>query len=468
MVSAVDGAVPQLGNVATNVSFRRVAFIVSAIFVIVAIGGSIVGNVPGPRIGAFLPIVATVWAMAELLTAFFLCSQFYVAGKLSYALIAVGYAFTGMLTLPYLYAFPGVFLNPPLPVGTLQVSIWIWVVWHITFPVVIAATHIVDPTLEARVVSRERIDRFLFAVVAGTTAAAVTVAAVIWAARDRLPLIIYSNGHFSEFYSLVVAPTVVIANLTSCAIVARRLRSAKALQLWVAVALLVSALDGLVNATSPARYTISWYVGKVEALTAASIVLIVLLFEVATLYRRLFDVASIDPLTGLSNRRTLDSVMRGVIALLPRSPSGVSLLMLDLDKFKHFNDRYGHAQGDEVLRVVAGVLRACASRPTDHIVRYGGEEFVLLLADTTLASARIVAERIRAAIEIAPVALGDGTFGSVTASIGIANAACCAAIDDVALFAEADRALYLAKERGRNCVVVASDPAPLPRDLVSI
>lgn len=457
MLSTIDSALPQLGNAESKVSFRRVAFFISLSFVAVTIVAAIWGNVPGPHARAFLPICATIWAMAELLTAFFLCTQFYVAGKISYAFIAVGYASTGLLTVPYLWAFPGVV--SPLSLGALQVSVWLWVIWHITFPVVIGVTHLIDPTLEQRVVAREKIGIMLVSLLAGTGACAIGVAAIVWSARDHLVQIIYANGHFTHEYTLFVAPVVVLANLAGCAVVSRRLREAKALHLWIAVALLTSALDGVVNATSPARYTISWYVGKMEALTTASVVLLMLLFEVSTLYRRLFDLASVDPLTGLHNRRTLDSEIKELVNSLPRMEHGLAVLMLDLDKFKTFNDTYGHAQGDAVLRTVAGVLRKTVRRPNDHLARYGGEEFIAVLADTTLDGALRVAERIRAAIAAAPIVLADGSLRAITTSIGIAFASSRAATTDANLIERADRALYEAKRRGRNCVVVNDELA---------
>ncbi|GAC1492950.1 MAG: sensor domain-containing diguanylate cyclase [Vulcanimicrobiaceae bacterium] len=465
MIGAMESALPQLGNVESEAPVRRLALGLSASFVMVTLIAAMTGNVPGPNIRAFLPISATLWATAELLTAFFLFSQFYVAGKVAYALIATGYTFTGLMTLPYLYAFPGVFLEPPLATGALQVSVWLWVVWHCLFPLTIAATHLYDPSLEHRTVTRESIGRVLVALVAGAAIFAISIASVIWVFRDELPRVLLPSGHFAPIYSAYVAPVVVLANIMACAVVSRRLKHAKALQVWVAVALLTSALDGLVNATSPGRYTVSWYVGKAEAMITASVVLIMLLFEVSTLYRRLFDVASIDPLTGLDNRRSLDSKTHEVLALLPRMPDGVSLLMLDLDKFKSFNDAYGHAQGDHVLRVVAGVMRACASRPTDRIARYGGEEFVVLLPDTTLGGAERVAERIRATVELTPIVLSNGSFGSITTSIGVAHVPRGESTTVAQMLERADRALYLAKEQGRNRIVVADErlsPIVLP------
>lgn len=451
----MEGNLPQLGNEITKQSFRRTAMVISGLLIGITVLAAIVGNGPGPEIRAFLPVCATLWATAEMLTAFLLLSQFYVAGKLSYALIGSGYAITGLLTAPYLFAFPGVVFSPPFTTGELQVSVWLWVIWHMTFPLAIGVTHLIDPTLEHRIVPRRAIGRVVFAIIGGTILFAVVATAIVYAFREHLPIIVLPGGHFSKQYSTFIAPGIVFANLIACAVVSRSLRRARALQLWVAVALLTSALDGALNATSHGRYTPSWYVGKLETLTTASVVLMMLLFEISTLYRRLFDVASIDPLTGLQNRRSLDSEMRGLMSELPTMQDGVAVLMLDLDKFKSFNDVYGHALGDDVLRTVSDVLRATASRPTDVIARYGGEEFVVLLPSTTLSGAERVAERIRLAVESTPIVLPDGTFKSITTSIGVAHARPMDATSADLLFSGADRALYSAKGSGRNCIATA-------------
>lgn len=455
-------SLPQLVGNESKPVFRRIAALVSVAFVVATVVAAIYGRGPGPTIVAFLPICATLWAAAELLTAFFLFSQFYVAGKLSLAFMATAYLLTGLLTLPYLYAFPGVFSKATPTLGELQTSVWIWVVWHCTFPLVIGITHVVDPSLDRRTVRRDVIGVILPMVVAGATVFAVLVSFAIWLSRDHLMVLVRPGGHFTHDYTTYVAPVVVAFNIAACAIVSARLRKPTPLQMWVAFALLTSALDGVLNATAPGRYSIAWYVGKLLSLTAASAVLAMLLFEISTLYRRLSDVATIDPLTGLQNRRTLDADIEKIVVRERREHHGLAMLVLDLDNFKHFNDTYGHALGDDVLRIVAAVLRRCVYRANDVIARYGGEEFVMVLPNTSLPGARIVAERVRSAIAACKIPLADGTMASITTSIGVAYAphTIDASTDD--LFASADRALYIAKETGRNRVVVAEEAMAFP------
>ena len=125
--------------------------------------------------------------------------------------------------------------------------------------------------------------------------------------------------------------------------------------------------------------------------------------------------------------------------------------MIDADHFKAFNDRHGHQAGDEALRAVANVLRTHVRRPADLVARYGGEEFSVVLPETDMAGAQQIAERIREAVEQLPPI--DGTDSPITVSIGISTWNACSDINLEVLMFAADKALYQAKETGRNRVV---------------
>lgn len=160
-----------------------------------------------------------------------------------------------------------------------------------------------------------------------------------------------------------------------------------------------------------------------------------------------------DPLTGLANRRAADRRLAAEHALALRRGTPLSLLMLDIDRFKRINDTWDHDEGDRVLAEVARRIRH-EVRAGDLATRYGGEEFLVLLPDTALQAASDVAERIRGAIASEPVALGGGRV-VVTASVGVAQLR--DGEDNAALVARADTALYRAKQQGRNrCVADAA------------
>ena len=131
--------------------------------------------------------------------------------------------------------------------------------------------------------------------------------------------------------------------------------------------------------------------------------------------------------------------------------------MIDVDHFKLFNDRYGHVQGDACLRRVGKLLMNLACRPGDLPARYGGEEFAVLLPGASLAGARIVAERLRHAVEELCIAHADSPLGQVSVSIGLASLVPSLGDTAQSLIEAADAGLYAAKRGGRNAVVADSD-----------
>jgi len=166
--------------------------------------------------------------------------------------------------------------------------------------------------------------------------------------------------------------------------------------------------------------------------------------------------ASTDSLTGLANRRSGRELLEREVRRASRYDRPLSLILFDLDRFKAVNDRYGHAAGDRVLRAVARAA-ARAVRDTDRVIRWGGEEFVVVCAETGQNEAGQLAERLRRRIERLRLARQR----LVTASFGVATFS--AGEDAAALSERADKALYRAKHGGRNRVVsLAAAQSPRP------
>jgi two-component system cell cycle response regulator len=176
--------------------------------------------------------------------------------------------------------------------------------------------------------------------------------------------------------------------------------------------------------------------------------------DLAALNRALLTESNTDALTGLANRRGFDRFVMEALDPARSFAQPTALLMLDLDHFKDVNDSCGHAAGDTVLRELARRWQRQV-RASDLVARIGGEEFVVLLPNTTLAQAVEVAEKLRLATSIVPVALGpseDGPALAVTVSIGATMMESARGEDVYALLEAADRALYEAKRGGRNRV----------------
>lgn len=173
-----------------------------------------------------------------------------------------------------------------------------------------------------------------------------------------------------------------------------------------------------------------------------------------TLQKELEELSFKDGLTGVPNRRMFDTVLKEEWAKATRNSQPLSVIMLDIDYFKQFNDRYGHLQGDECLRHVARLLSSCATRATDFCARYGGEEFVFVLPETDATAALKLAERCRHTIMQERMPHAEGMESIVTVSLGVSTIVPKHGNDDPLEFLQrVDSALYQAKADGRNQVV---------------
>ena len=179
--------------------------------------------------------------------------------------------------------------------------------------------------------------------------------------------------------------------------------------------------------------------------------------ENARLYAQMQEQARIDALTGLKNRRTFDALLTDELARAKRFKRPASLLMIDIDYFKHVNDTYGHQVGDMVLKGLSKLLSR-EVRTIDHVCRYGGEEITVILPEIDLENAAKAAERMRVAVEAQQFDINTGESLHITVSIGVASFP--AHADSAqALVAAADSAMYVAKQNGRNRIN-CYEPAP--------
>lgn len=170
--------------------------------------------------------------------------------------------------------------------------------------------------------------------------------------------------------------------------------------------------------------------------------------------KKLQELSSLDGLTGIANRRQFDETLEKEWRRASRNDLPLSLILIDIDFFKPFNDNYGHQAGDECLKRVAKVLQEEIVRPTDLIARYGGEEFTVILPDTNAAGAAVVAEKLRLAVESLNISHEHSeTTTRVSISLGIADKSDLPDLE--ALIHKADKCLYEAKESGRNRYIIA-------------
>jgi diguanylate cyclase (GGDEF)-like protein len=183
--------------------------------------------------------------------------------------------------------------------------------------------------------------------------------------------------------------------------------------------------------------------------------------DLALAKARLAALSVTDGLTGIANRRRFDEVLAGELARAARAGAPLALLMVDVDFFKHYNEAYGHQQGDDCLRRIGGLLQSYARRAGDLAARFGGAQFVLIAFDTDSAGALALGQAIGASLEALQLAHARSPLGRVTASIGVVSTVPGVSSSFAEMLRLAGQAMTRAKEDGRNQVAVAraTDPA---------
>jgi len=179
--------------------------------------------------------------------------------------------------------------------------------------------------------------------------------------------------------------------------------------------------------------------------------------KLINLQKELEELSFKDSLTGVANRRMFDSIMEVEWVNARRNNQPLSLIMIDIDYFKQYNDQYGHIQGDNCLKSVGQVLNLSASRARDFFARFGGEEFVLVLPETDAKSAIKVAERCRNLIFKQQIPHEKSLVSHIlTISLGVGTIIPTHKDEPIGFIEEVDKRLYLAKEKGRNCIIGGS------------
>jgi diguanylate cyclase (GGDEF)-like protein len=365
--------------------------------------------------------------------------------------LAMGFFFAAGTIVAHAITFPGLFVPPNvLPLWSTPATVGLlWLTWRAGLLVAMLAflwfarSDPDDPRMHRQARA--------FIVAIGISFFVLT-ALGIWV--PGVPSMV-SHGHWSPFFFTVLAPIIVALALGVIVAVGRSLNRATILDLCLAIVSIAVLMDGLLMVLGEHAFTVGWYASRAMSLFGATVVLGVLLRRESEMYASLLIRAEVlegeahtDTLTGLPNRRRFDEeYVRAVGSALRRS-SSLALAIIDIDRFKLYNDAFGHQAGDEALAAIAQAIADSVDRSGDFAARYGGEEFVVILEDTTLEGAVGVAERIRNAVLEAGIRAPSG--GLLSVSVGVAERRPGERASD--LIANADQAMYRAKRSGRNRV----------------
>ncbi len=444
----------------------------AGLIVLVAVIAGVVaipfGTTQLPQSIGFMPAIGSLTSCADLFTAILLFCQARASNSRAAMHLASAYFFSFLIIVPHLMAFPGVFATTAL-IGADSTASWLWCAWHIGFAAFVASFAVVAKRDRAPSDGGAKPFGLVILCAAGAVALATLGSA-------DLPTISSAN-FYGRLNTLGIGPVVMACNLLALILVVTRLRGRSTVALWLAVAMVAACLDVLLGLIDSGRFTFGWYLGRVLSLLGNFTVFIALLFEAMQLFgrvslvnRHLEQLSLTDQLTQLPNRRAFDASFALEWRRAEREMLPISLLMVDVDQFKSFNDRLGHTAGDRCLRLVAETLGNVVRRPLDLAARLGGEEFVLLLPNTEAAGAAWMGERVRASIESQQIVNPGSSKGIVTVSVGVATEyPCTLGGGPMSLIDRADAGLYEAKRAGRNYVhaVDARTMAAQPVDPIS-
>lgn len=432
---------------------RRLALAIVVASVVLFCVLAPIAKVQLPKAPVFIAVYQAILVVCDGLTVVLLLGQFQMLRTPGLLALAGGYLFTAQITAIHALTFPELTgAGDWLGAGP-QTTAWLYMFWHLGFPIAVAVYVWGDtrPQLQGRPVDA------MLKMLIGVTALTVLVTLIATVGHDALPPVMSGNRYAPAM--AVVVGSVWVANVSALILVHRK-RPRSLLDLWLSVVLVAWVLDiGLSAMLNGGRYDLGFYAGRAYGLVAATFVLSVLLFESFSLHARLADanerlrdLANRDSMTGMYNRRYFDERLRAEVKRCRREGVPLSLLIVDVDHFKKYNDHYGHLEGDDCLCLVASCIESAAKRPGDIAARYGGEEFVVVLPNTGPAGAAQVAAELQTKLRSSAIPHAAAPHANVTLSIGIATLD---ESDESAdrLIAKADSALYQAKASGRNAFV---------------
>ena len=437
---------------------RRQAMIAGAIALLILLTLAVAAPRAGlqwPAINPFMPMCAlTVFTTASI-AAFLLGAQFIVTRQPMLGALGGAYAFTALAVALQLLMFPGVFSPTGLFGARPTSAAWMWVFWHGGFPLFVILAVLMRDRLSRDAVADGRVGLWAWLLIGGPVLVGVLLCS--FAVLTNLPPPLHAGNGDNPVAVILWA----INAIAVLAVVASgRLRAV--LDVWLAIAALACLTDTTLNLLSTDRFTVGWYVARLFSMFAPGVLVCVLVWEVTALYRRLFEAhvslrqASMrDALTGLYNRTYFNEQIDNQISAAQGNGQPFSLVMVDVDHFKRYNDAFGHLKGDACLAAVAHALAGVVRRPADFIARYGGEEFVVVLPETDANEAQALAERAREAVlRLRIEAAAPSRY--VTVSAGCATSVPGNSVLSIDTLVEtADAALYRAKAAGRNLVMTA-------------
>lgn len=446
-----------LGNeVLIRTNNSRMAVFLCIVLVIAGLILTPYADEPLMQIPGYMTAFGSAMVVINLILAFLLLTRGGTEQNSGVNLLGLTFLFVGVIFLPLMASFKDG-LIPGTIIGTPVSSVWLWIFWHLGF-----GLWVMRFAYES---SRERPRHFPVAY--EIPAILILILVLTLVSTLGLPYLppLFINGRSFFTGDAAIIPWIILLVNVAGTIMLLRLRDKSPEHVWLIVGMFAACFDVWLTFRGINRFSLGWYTSKLGSLITSLAVLISLLIDFSWLYKRSQILNTLmtkkvgeDALTKLANRHKLGEVMEIEWHRAMRSVHPISFLMIDIDYFKNFNDRLGHIAGDKCLIRMADILRDCAKRHGDLPVRFGGEEFLLFLPDTSVDSATLVAQSIHQKLKEAAIANPDSIFGFLTVSIGISTIIPNHQTTPESAILAADNALYVAKRLGRNQTITGNVP----------
>jgi diguanylate cyclase (GGDEF)-like protein len=453
-------AVDVNGRSASTGAYRRLVQYGLGLTVAALIVTPVAGVAAGASYRLF-GMVSGAAIMATAIVALLLLLQARALRSVSTAVLGGGFAYAAATMVPYVVLYHGMFPRLSEVLGARpHAPGYLWFLWQTGLLVAVLAYQWLRRSELGEGAARARGP---IAIAALFITYAVVTPLAIW-----LPMLpaAEEDAHWTPVLATFMAPIIVLLAAASIVGTFRSRSRGSVLDVCVGIVSYGLIVEVYLTTIGTASFTIGWYTARLVVLLTTVAVLAVLLLQAAQLYSDLIERAEVfkgeahtDTLTGVANRRRFDEEFARAFGSAIRRSSPISVAIIDIDRFKNYNDAFGHQAGDEALRRIARAIAESVERSGDFAARYGGEEFVVILEDTTLGGAMGVAERIRNAVLDTGISAPGG--GLLSVSVGVA--ARLPGSTGETLLRQADAALYDAKNGGRNrvCASRSSEGAPV-------
>ncbi|GGO00115.1 sensor domain-containing diguanylate cyclase [Saccharibacillus kuerlensis] len=466
---------------------RRIALILSLALILFTVVIIFFAHIHLPKLVLFFPALGAWGVLGDILTAFILFNQFRASRIRPLLVLGCTYLFTGLVSLFYLLALTGVLPDSGPFAPNAQTSIWFWCFWQLSFPCgILVFSHSIRKQSDR--VPLQHLPRYLFV---GTSIVLLGAAGLFLFGTfgDSLLPKLIENGDYGRLLTSGVGPVLWLLSLAAFLSVLLPYRKRGVLRIWIIVAMLAFLLGLTLSLVAGERYTIGWYGARVDSLIASVIVLLALIAEVNKLFvrltrqheeleeskqaleeanKRLKELSLVDGLTRIANRRQFDEVLAQELDAPQREKEFLSLLLIDVDYFKAYNDHYGHLGGDMVLRSVASRLETEALAHFGFTARYGGEEFAVILPGHSERETEQIAELLIESVRSLSIPHQYSSVSNqITISVGGFTMRPGEHFNANELISKADAALYQAKAEGRARFVLTGTGVELSRGPVN-